>query len=79
MIRAGLLLALSSIVLPAMSETPDTAESLKLMVGAPPSEARQVRKRVGRPLQPLEFSADARTDTRHQRCRHTGCFTHQPH
>ena len=41
-LRAGLLLALSSTVLPAMSETPDTAESLKLMVGAPPSEARQV-------------------------------------
>ena len=42
MIRAGLLLALTSIVLPAMSETPETAESLQLMVGAPPLEERQV-------------------------------------
>ena len=38
------------------------------------------RKRLSGPLQPLEFSTDARTlpDTRHQSCRHTGCFTHQP-
>jgi CubicO group peptidase (beta-lactamase class C family) len=42
MIRAGLLLALTSIVLPAMSETPETAKSLQLMVGAPPLEERQV-------------------------------------
>lgn len=41
-IRAGLLLAFSSVVLPAMSETPETAESLQLMVGAPPLEERQV-------------------------------------
>ena len=41
-LRAGLLLALTSVVLPAMSETPETAESLQLMVGAPPLEERQV-------------------------------------
>jgi CubicO group peptidase (beta-lactamase class C family) len=41
-ISAGLLLALTSIALPTMSETPETAESLQLMVGAPPLEERQV-------------------------------------
>ena len=41
-LRAWLFLALSSLVLPAMSETPETAESLQLMVGAPPLEERQV-------------------------------------
>ena len=39
---AGLLLALTSMVIPAMSETPETTESLQLMVGAPPPEGRQV-------------------------------------
>ena len=41
-ISVGLLLALTSIALPTMSETPETAESLQLMVGAPPLEERQV-------------------------------------
>jgi len=39
---AGLLLTLTSTVIPAMSETPETAESLQLMIGAPPLEERQV-------------------------------------
>jgi CubicO group peptidase (beta-lactamase class C family) len=42
--RAGLLLTLTltSMIFPAAAEIPDTAESLQLMVGAPPPEERQV-------------------------------------